>query len=227
MTELELVLNDQTSINSQWGFGQVYRRFYIIKITCAKLFHDWVLLLVLTIAPLLSLYENFLAHFSVGSCEESIQTIRFPIRGASGLQRRTGRTSRRLHRPALAGNKRSHQGHPPPPFAVIAIAERDIYVTYGQQDTHDLNWEESFDVEVGDLSTVVVRIFDLKCMDAGRPSLIGILPSFCSLCSRLLARRLWCLWRRQMMRMRRRQFMTFSLLGMEWRCTSLQCHHVV
>jgi len=24
MTELELVLNDQTSINSQWGFGQVY-----------------------------------------------------------------------------------------------------------------------------------------------------------------------------------------------------------
>ena len=28
-------------------------------------------------------------------------------------------------------------------------------------------------MEVGDLSTVVVRIFDLKCMDAGRPSLIG------------------------------------------------------
>ena len=28
-------------------------------------------------------------------------------------------------------------------------------------------------MEVGDLSTVVVRIFDLKCMDRGRPSLIG------------------------------------------------------
>ena len=31
MTELELVLNDQTSINSQWGFGQVYRRFLRYK----------------------------------------------------------------------------------------------------------------------------------------------------------------------------------------------------
>jgi len=61
----------------------------------------------------------------------------------------------------------------PSPFAVITIDERDIYVTYDQQDTHNPDWEESFDVEVGDLSTVVVRIFDLKCMDAGRPSLIG------------------------------------------------------
>ena len=39
MTEPELMLNDQTSINSQCGFGQVYRRFYDTKITCVELFH--------------------------------------------------------------------------------------------------------------------------------------------------------------------------------------------
>ena len=58
---------------------------------------------------------------------------------------------------------------------VITINKQDIYVTYNQQDAHNPDWEESFDMEVGDLSTVViiVHIFDLKCMDAGRPSLIG------------------------------------------------------
>lgn len=155
MTELELLLNDQTSINNQWGFGQV-------------------LPLVLTIAPLFSLYENFLARHSAGPREESTRTVRFSIRGANGLQRPSTELDglpedyiSQLSEEIVEATRA------PSPFAVITIDERDIYVTYDQQDTHNPDWAESFDVEVGDLSTVVVRIFDLKCMDAGRPSLIG------------------------------------------------------
>ena len=67
----------------------------------------------------------------------------------------------------------------PSPFAVITIDEREMYTTFEEENSTDPGWNESFDVEIDDLSTVVIRVFDRKCIDQGWPAFIGftaILP---------------------------------------------------
>ena len=54
-----------------------------------------------------------------------------------------------------------------------------MYTTFEEENNTDPSWNESFDVEIEDLSTVVIRVFDRKCIDFGLPAFIGfttILP---------------------------------------------------
>lgn len=61
----------------------------------------------------------------------------------------------------------------PSAFAVITIDERQVYTTYEALNSSNPVWEESFDIEVNDFSTIVVRVFDRKCIDRDWPSFIG------------------------------------------------------
>ena len=61
----------------------------------------------------------------------------------------------------------------PSAFAIVTIDEREMYTTYDDSNTTDPVWEESFDVEIDDQSTAVIRVFDSKCIDRGWPAFIG------------------------------------------------------
>ncbi|KAF8152964.1 hypothetical protein B0H34DRAFT_677195 [Crassisporium funariophilum] len=161
MTELELIRNPVAeNPNGQWGFGQI-------------------LPLVLTISPLFSLYESILARRSSGPKGET-RILRFSIRGATGLQRpQCELDPYPLEVIETIPEEKVKEMRAPSPFAVITIDEREMYTTFEQYDTTDPDWDESFDVTLGDLSTVVIRIFDRKCIDRNWPSFIGfttILP---------------------------------------------------
>ncbi|PPQ95077.1 hypothetical protein CVT25_002600 [Psilocybe cyanescens] len=154
MTELQLALNDQGAINNEWGFGQI-------------------LPLVLTISPLFSLWESFLSRHSSGPTSKS-RKIRFSIRKASNLQRPQCELD--FYPPEFVDKMPEAEvdkARAPSAFAVITIDEREMYTTYEAHNTTDPEWEESFDVEVDDLSTVVIRVFDRKCIDRGWTSFIG------------------------------------------------------
>ena len=61
----------------------------------------------------------------------------------------------------------------PSPFAVLTIDGTHIYNTFYEENTRDPEWKETFDAEVSDTSTIVVRIFDMKAMNEGWPALMG------------------------------------------------------
>lgn len=168
MTELELQLNHlEVKVNDEWGFGQI-------------------LPLILTIAPLLSLWEAILtkrARGPLGSSETSL--VRFTVQSATNLNRRHSLLSDEelLER----GWKREEieKIKAPSPFAVLTIDEKDVYTTFDLRETKNPEWKETFDVHISETSTIVVRVFDLKCMGteclgADGHALIGyttILPS--------------------------------------------------
>lgn len=158
MTELELVKNPISgNSDRQWGFGQV-------------------LPMLLTISPLFALYESVLARRTSGLREKG-RLVRVTIKSAAALQRpkcELDGFSLQEIETVMGLNEEQVKGlRAPSPFAVLTIDEQDIYVTYDQENVTDPDWEESFDVKVGDLSTVVIQIFDLKCLDNGWSSLIG------------------------------------------------------
>ncbi|CAA7262113.1 unnamed protein product [Cyclocybe aegerita] len=153
MTELELLLNKlEVNVNREWGFGQI--------------------LLLLTLSPLLSLYESILSRNSTGPTTET-RLIRFYIRRAKGLQR--PRTEFDAYLPDIMDRLPEvlRKAQTPSPFAVVTIDEREMYTSRVEESTCDPDWDESFDVRVGDLSTIVVRVFDRKCIDQGLPEFIG------------------------------------------------------
>lgn len=61
----------------------------------------------------------------------------------------------------------------PSPFVIVTINEEEMYTTFQERNTHDPEWEEVFDAEISDLATVVVRVFDRKCIDNNWPAFIG------------------------------------------------------
>jgi C2 domain len=130
--------------------------------------------MILTISPLFSLYEYILARRSSGPSEET-RTVRLTVRNAACLQRPKceldGLSPEYLEQISVRNQAKIRN---PSPFAVVTIDKRDMFVTYDQQDEANPDWEESVDIRVGDMSTVVIRVFDLKCMDrSGWPSMIG------------------------------------------------------
>ncbi|KAH9474441.1 E3 ubiquitin-protein ligase pub1 [Psilocybe cubensis] len=154
MTELQLSLNNQGEINNEWGFGQI-------------------LPLVLTISPLFSLWESFISRQSSGPASKS-RKIRFSIRAAQNLTRPMCELD--FWPPTTVDEMTEGQvakARAPSAFAVITIDERDVYTTFEAPDNNCPVWNESFDIEVTDLSTIVVRVFDRKCIDMGWPSFIG------------------------------------------------------
>ncbi|KAF8961867.1 hypothetical protein BDZ97DRAFT_1177690 [Flammula alnicola] len=155
MTELELRLNTlANNVNNQWGFGQI-------------------LPLLLTISPLFSLYESILSRRSSGPSSKP-RILRFTIRNARGLQRPQCELDpyppEYIEHMEVEEVKRRRA---PSSFAVITIDEHEMYTTFEEPDTNEPDWEESFDMEVSDLSTVVVRVFDRKCIDNDWPAFIG------------------------------------------------------
>jgi C2 domain len=168
MTELELQLNHlDVGVNDEWGFGQI-------------------LPLILTIAPLLSLWEAILTKRARKPLSSSSSThVRFTIQSATNLTRRHRLSSDE----ALLNQGWTEEEivalKAPSPFAVLTIDEKDVYTTFDLRDAMNPGWKETFDVEISETSTIVVRIFDLKCMGteclgADGHGLIGyttILPS--------------------------------------------------
>jgi len=138
-----------------------------------------ILPLVLTISPLFSLYESVLARRSSGPASES-RKMRISIHKAKGLQRPHCELD---NYPKDILKKipqdKINEIRAPSPFAVITIDECEMYTTFEEESTTDPGWSESFDVDIDDLSTVVIRVFDRKCIDQGWPAFIGfttILP---------------------------------------------------
>ncbi|KAJ3511415.1 hypothetical protein NLJ89_g4119 [Agrocybe chaxingu] len=131
-----------------------------------------ILPLLLTISPLLSLYESILSRSSTGPTTET-RLIRFYIRRAKGLQR--PRTEFDAYLPEIIDRLPEvlRKAQTPSPFAVITIDEREMYTSRAEESTCDPEWDESFDVRVGNLSTIVIRVFDHKCVDLGLPGFIG------------------------------------------------------
>lgn len=100
--------------------------------------------------------------------------LRFSIRNARGLQRpRTELDSYPPEYIALIDEEQVARTRSPSAFAVITVDDREMYTTFEIDDAHDPNWEESFDMKVDDLSIVVIRVFDMKCIDRSWPSFIG------------------------------------------------------
>ncbi|KAJ2915717.1 hypothetical protein MD484_g4683, partial [Candolleomyces efflorescens] len=168
MTELELRLNDiDASDLNKWGFGQI-------------------LPLILTISPLFALFEAVLKKRSRGPLESSKRTLRFCIRRATNLTRpRTeldGFSTEQIQQ--LIEDEQLTQEYvdqtlAPSPFALLTVGDKDVYNTYALPHTGNPDWQEYFDADVADTTTIVIRIFDSKCMDRGWPALIGyttILP---------------------------------------------------
>lgn len=135
--------------------------------------------MVLTISPLFSLYESILSRQASGPFQDS-RVLRFRIKGARGLRRpycEVDSFSQKLIDTLGEEEIKARRG--PTAFAVITIDEREQYTTFEIGNTTEPNWDESFDIKVGDMSTVVIRVFDRKCIDQGRPAFIGfttILP---------------------------------------------------
>jgi len=100
--------------------------------------------------------------------------LRFSIRNARGLQRpRTELDSYPPEYIALINEEQVARTRSPSAFAVITVDDREMYTTFEIDNAHDPDWEESFDMKVDDLSVVVIRVFDMKCIDRSWPSLIG------------------------------------------------------
>ncbi|KAH6904943.1 hypothetical protein BKA70DRAFT_1294448 [Coprinopsis sp. MPI-PUGE-AT-0042] len=168
MTELELRLNDlDVQVNDEWGFGQI-------------------LPLILTIAPLLSLWEAILTKRARGPLGSSETTaVRFTIQSAKNLSRRHRLPPDEDLLEKDWKEEEIEKLKAPSPFAVLTIDEKDVYTTFDLRDTRNPGWKETFDVQISETSTIVVRIFDLKCMGteclgADGHGLIGyttILPS--------------------------------------------------
>ncbi|TDL27133.1 hypothetical protein BD410DRAFT_895025 [Rickenella mellea] len=154
MTELELVLNNAQR-PSQWGFGQI-------------------LPMILTIAPLFSLFEWMLASRSSGPSER-VRKVRITVKEATGLKRPQCEVDEfpEIYTTPKFTERHLEKIRKPSPFAAITLDDRDVFVTYEQDHANDPDWGESFDLEVTDLSTVVIRVYDLKCIDRGWPALIG------------------------------------------------------
>jgi len=129
--------------------------------------------LVLTISPLFALYESVLARRSSGPASES-RKLRISIRNAKGLQRPhcelDGYTEHELKD---MPEGRVNAIRAPSSFAVITIDEREMYTTFEQENTTHPHWNETFDVDIEDLSTVVIRVFDRKCIDLNWTAFIG------------------------------------------------------
>jgi len=125
------------------------------------------------------LYESVLARRSSGPASES-RKLRISIRKAKGLQRpHCELDDYPEHLLENIPEAKINTIRAPSPFAVITIDEREMYTTFEEENTTDPGWNESFDVEIEDLSTVVIRVFDRKCIDQGWPAFIGfttILP---------------------------------------------------
>ncbi|PPQ96480.1 hypothetical protein CVT26_010474 [Gymnopilus dilepis] len=155
MTELELRLNTLSmKINSEWGFGQI-------------------LPLLLTISPLFSLYEAILSRQSAGPLSKP-RRIRFTIRRASNLRRPHCELDPYPQDYIQQMDENEVKKiRSPSAFAIATIDEREMYTTYDESNTTDPVWEESFDVEIDDQSTAVIRVFDSKCIDRGWPAFIG------------------------------------------------------
>lgn len=168
MTELELRLNDlDKKVNKEWGFGQI-------------------LPLILTIAPVLSLWEAILAKRARGpSASHKTTLVRFTVQGATNLCRRHPLMADDVLIAAGWKEEEIEGFKAPSPFVVLTIDERDVYTTYDLRETKNPDWRESFDVELSETSTIVVRVFDLKCtgtqcLGADGHGLLGyttILPS--------------------------------------------------
>jgi len=138
-----------------------------------------ILPMVLTISPLFALYESILSRQASGPVRES-RVLRFRIKGARGLQRPHCEVdSFSQQRIDIMEEEEIKARRAPTAFAIITIDEREQYTTFEIDDTTEPNWDESFDIKVGDMSTVVIRVFDRKCIDQGWPAFIGfttILP---------------------------------------------------
>lgn len=135
--------------------------------------------MVLTIAPLFSLYESVLARRSSGPLGEP-RKLRISICKAQGLRRpHCELDGYPEHLLKGIPEDKINEIRAPSPFAVVTIDEREMYTTFEEENNTDPSWNESFDVEIEDLSTVVIRVFDRKCIDFGLPAFIGfttILP---------------------------------------------------
>jgi len=100
--------------------------------------------------------------------------LRFSIRNARGLQRpRTELDSYPPEYIAALEEDDVARARSPSAFAVITVDDREMYSTFEIDNAHDPDWEESFDMKVDDLSIVVIRVFDMKCINKGWPSFIG------------------------------------------------------
>jgi len=100
--------------------------------------------------------------------------LRFSIRNARGLQRpRTELDSYPPESIAVLEEEDVARARSPSAFAVITVDDREMYSTFEIDNAHDPDWEESFDMKVDDLSSVVIRVFDMKCINRGWPSFIG------------------------------------------------------
>lgn len=110
-----------------------------------------------------------------GPVEKSKRKLRLCIVGATGLKR--GRTEIDQYTPEQLQDTMTEENietiRCPSPFAVLTIDGTHIYNTFYEEHTRDPEWKESFDAEVSDTSTIVVRIFDMKAMNQGWPALIG------------------------------------------------------
>ena len=132
-----------------------------------------ILPLLLTISPLFSLWESILSKRAAGPSDEP-RRIRFTIRHARGLQRPQCELDPfSPEEIAQMDEDAVERLRAPSPFAIVTINEEAMYTTFQARSTHDPEWEEVFDAEVGDLATVVVRVFDRKCIDNGWPAFIG------------------------------------------------------
>jgi len=103
--------------------------------------------------------------------------LRFSIRHARGLRRPRseldGYPQEIIEKLEEEEEERVKAIRAPSAFAVITVDEREAYTTFEHEETSDPDWEESFDIKVRDLSTVVIRVFDRKCIDQGWPAFIG------------------------------------------------------
>lgn len=52
----------------------------------------------------------------------------------------------------------------PTAFMVLTVDEKEIYTTYEITDSREPVWRETFEMEICDVSMVVVRVFDVKSM---------------------------------------------------------------
>ncbi|KAF9484050.1 hypothetical protein BDN70DRAFT_928653 [Pholiota conissans] len=155
MTELELLLN-HVNVNKQWGFGQI-------------------LPLLLTISPLFSLWESILARRSAGPYNKP-RKLRFTISKGRGLQRphcELDPYSREQIEQMKLKEDDIKRMRAPSPFAVVTINEEETFTTFEEYDTHDPDWNDQFDVEINDLATIAIRVFDRKCIDRDWPAFIG------------------------------------------------------
>ena len=135
--------------------------------------------MVLTISPLVSLYEYFLSRRTCGD-RSGHRRLRFHIKGARGLQRPRCELDFLPQEQIDSLVEEEIQSRwAPTTFAVISVNEREQYTTFEKRNDHNPNWDESFDISVDNRSTVEIRIYDGKCIDRGWPAFIGsttILP---------------------------------------------------